>query len=237
MGVMRKGTTGFLLFALLVALAVSGALAAEKPRKTAPDATTPQQGIESVTDGQGNPIPLGNYAAGPKSRGASPGSGDRPAEIRRGQAWWPYPDARPPYNSIDKRVELMTEDEIQVNGVLSFSARNPEAAMNRVPAGLRLVAGSQLARSEGFYLVKIAGFTRTQEQIDALTGAGAVLGEYMNVNTYIAMIPSGSLAAVRSLSFVTYIGDYHPAYKISPRIGLERIPQAVAIDSVTGQIL
>jgi hypothetical protein len=56
-----------------------------------------------------------------------------------------------------------------------------------------------VAAHDGYYLVKISGFTRTQAQIDALTRAGAVLGEYLNVNTYIAKIPSTSYAAVKSL--------------------------------------
>jgi hypothetical protein len=94
-----------------------------------------------------------------------------------------------------------------------------------------------MAEAEGFYIVKIEGFSRTQAQIDALTQAGAVLGDYLNVNSYIAKIPSASYAAVKALPFVTFVGDYEPIYKISPRIGLEEIPVNEAYDATTGAAL
>ena len=67
-----------------------------------------------------------------------------------------------------------------------------------------------------------------------MTQAGATLGEYLNINTYIAKIPSSSVASVRALPFVTYVGDYQPAYKVSPRIGLTEIPIDEAFDPATG---
>ena len=154
--------------------------------------------------------------------------------VQRGQSWWPYGSSLPPYNFVDKRAEAMSADEVQVNGVALFDMRDEAATLKLIPQDLKLPHDAQLARADGYYLVKIAGFSRTQEQIDALTAAGAVLGEYMNINTYFAKIPSASLPAVTSLPFVTYVGDYHPAYKISPRIGLESIPANEVADEVTG---
>ncbi len=209
------------------------ALAAESPRKRTPvgeNAMT--KGIDSVTDAQGNSVDLESCAV--------PNASilDAPRDARmvvRGQAWWPYSSSLPPYTAVDKRTELLTEDEIQVNGVATLDVRDPQATLQKVPSALMLEAGSQLGDTDGFYLVKIKGFSRTQEQIDALSAAGAVLGEYLNVNTYIAKIRSNDYAAVKALPFVTYVGEYQPAFKISPRIGMEDIPIGETVDAGTGQ--
>jgi hypothetical protein len=129
----------------------------------------------------------------------------------------------------------MTEDEIFVNGTALLNVRDLEGSLRLAPPELVLEQGSQLAETDGFYLVKIAGFSRNQQQVEALTRAGAVLGEYLNINTYIAKIPSASFTAVKALPFVTFVGEYQPAYKISPRIGLEEIPVGEATDPVTGE--
>ena len=224
---MRRGASQ-LVSALVVFVACTAALATEVRKPLPQDSAAPPPEITSVTDAQGNPIPLRPNAAGSTNPGETR---TQAQEVQRGQAWWPYASSLPPYTSVNRRLEAMADDEIQVNGVASFSVRDPEATLKLIPADLKLAAGSQDAQKDGYYLVKIAGRTRTQEQIDALTRAGAVLGEYLNVNTYFAKIPSISLKAVKSLPFVTYLGDYHPAYKISPRIGLESIPVTETIDA------
>ena len=228
---MRKG-----LFRLSVALAVFASCtlvpAAEERRNKAQDAQTAHPKIAAVTDANGNPVPLRANAAD-----ANPSSLHLEVQgIHRGQAWWPYGTSQPPYNAVEKRAEAMTANEIKVNGVALLDVRDVEATLRLVPRDLKLAAGAQLARQDGFFLVKIEGFSRTQEQLDALTKAGAVLGEYLNINTYIAKIPSRSVAAVRALPFVTFVGDYHPAYKISPRIGLEEIPENEAVDAASGKM-
>ena len=226
---------GFGVIAILAAAFAIGAhaFAADPPAQRAAADSPKPKGITSVTDGDGNPIDLAASAITTTATGvAAAGKGSM---IQRGQAWWPYASAMPPYNAIGKRVESMTADEIQVNGVALINVRDVDATLKLLPKDLQLATGAQLAQTEGFYLVKIAGFSRTQEQLDALTRAGALLGEYLNINTYIAKIPSSSLAAVKSLPFVSFVGDYQPAYKISPRIGLEEIPASETIDIATGQ--
>jgi hypothetical protein len=229
---MRKGLSR--LTVTLTVLAAFSLLPAAQEKREKPTASpSAHPGITSVTDANGNPLPLRESAAGAMDVNLlKPTAPD----IQRGQAWWPYPDSKPPYTAVGKRAEAMTEDEIQVNGVALLNVRDVESTLRLVPRDLKLPDGAQLTRHEGYFLVKIAGFTRTQEQINALTKAGALLGEYLNINTYIAKIPSSSVHAVRSLPFVTFVGDYHPAYKISPRIGLEEIPQNEAVDASTGKM-
>jgi hypothetical protein len=232
---MRRGLSGFALI-VLAFFATTWVLAAdEPPRPTGPAEPPSSSGaVTTVTDAAGNRVSPATVAAAPR-HGVEPESERGRVEVQRGRAWWPYASTLPPYTAIDKRVEAMTEDEIVVNGVAALDVHNPGAAHGKMPKDLLLEPGSQSARAEGFYLVKIKGFTRTQSEVDALEAAGAVLGEYLNVNTYIARIPSRSLAAVKRLTFVSFVGDYHPAYKISPRIGLEGIPWGEAFDAATGQ--
>ena len=108
--------------------------------------------------------------------------------MQRGQAWWPYPQAMPPFGAIAARVEALGADQIVVLNGAVVATRNTEAAHAAIPKDLLLPPGSQLQQPQGFYLVKIAGFSRNQSQVDALEAAGAVLGELLNVNTYIAGI-------------------------------------------------
>ncbi len=232
---MRRGLSGFALIVLAL-IATTWALAAdEPPRPTGPAAPPSASGaVTAVTDAAGNPVSPAAVAAAPR-RGVEPQSERGRAEVQRGRSWWPYASALPPYTAVDQRAETMTEDEILVNGVAALDVRNPEAAHSRMPKDLLLEAGSQLSQAEGFYLVKIKGMTRTQNEVDALEAAGAVLGEYLNINTYVARIPSGSFSSVKRLPFVTFVGDYHPAYKIGPRIGLESIPWGEAFEAATGQ--
>lgn len=229
MTTMRRGLNGVLIAAIVLTVGAR-VLAADPPAKRTPVGTPVSEEVVGVTDGQGNPIQLKAHVATP-----SVASSTGIQVVKRGRAWWPYAETPASYASAGKRVESMTEDEIFVNGTTLLNIRDPQASLQGVPKALVLEAGSQLAGRDGFYLVKIEGFFRTQEQIDALTHAGAVLGEYLNINTYIAKIPSASYAAVRALPFVSFVGDYEPAYKISPRIGLEDIPVDEAIDAVTGQ--
>src|SRR5262245_14330202 len=113
-----------------------------------------------------------------------------PPPAPRGRAGWPYPQDLRAYGLPERRAELMGENEISVNGVATIDVRDPDEVLKQLPADLILRAGGQLAAFEGYYLVKIKGFSRTQEQVDALHAAGATLGEYLNINTYIAKIGS-----------------------------------------------
>jgi hypothetical protein len=205
------------------------ALIATAPLALADD---PPSGATTVTDGEGNPIPRED-AAGTQN----PTHGATTVFVQRGQAWWPYAAPPPPYTAADRSVESLNVADIVVNGVVTLDIRDPQASLQQIPPALLLKAGDQLARDAGFYLVKIDGFTRNQQQVDALEAAGAVLGELININTYVAKIPAGAIDAVSALPFVSYVGDYHPAYKISPRIGLEDIPSDQVFDPETGAVL
>ena len=199
----------------------------------ADETQTGKQGVSSVTDAQGNPIDLRSSAV-PEATSRKTTGGTFGPVMQRGQAWWPYATALVPYSNVNRAVESLTEDEILINGVATINVKNAQGTLSRMPKDLVLQSGDQLRDVAGYYLVKLRGVSRTQADVDALQNAGAVLGEYMNVNTYVARIPGSALSAVQSLPIVSWVGDYEPAYKISPRIGLEWVPQREAIDAATG---
>ncbi len=230
MTTMRRWSAGL---AIVSAALLTGVLAFadDAPKKEGPAGAPPQtKGIADVTTGDGRHIPLEQFAA-PPNTAHTDGLAKAAQRVVRGQAWWPYASPMPPYNPMGKRVEAMSEDEISVNGIASLNVRDVQGSLAALPKELLIEPGAQLKELEGFYLVKLRGFSRTQEQVDALTRAGAILGEYININTYIAKIPSSDFAAVKALPFVTFVGDYQPAYKISPRIGLEEVPVSEALDA------
>ncbi|HEX4824763.1 MAG TPA: hypothetical protein VFV19_10635 [Candidatus Polarisedimenticolaceae bacterium] len=226
----RLATTLAALAAILVVPAI--AFAADEPH---PKAVRPpiNDKISGVYDADGNPIDLDANKAGPKATPAAAAVQQMPT-VQRGRDWWPYGQQLPPYNDVNAAVESLRENQIQVNGIVTLDLSDAAASTRAIPRDLLIASGAQAKEREGYYLVKIAGFSRTQKEVDALTAAGAVLGEYLNVNTYIAKIPGGSVEAVRSLPFVTFVGDYQPAYKISPRIGMEDIPVDQTVDQATG---
>jgi hypothetical protein len=224
------------------ALALGGVTLADDstPLKVQGDKDLQKKGIVSVTDAQGNPIDLRGNAAPPKPDAVKrtvTGTENAVPVLQRGQAWWPYPEPLARDLVQGRTVSTLREEEIDVNGVVTIDTRDPQAAMQKLPKEL-LIDQSRLPATEaGYYLVKMRGLSRTQHEVDALEGAGAVLGEYLNVNTYIAKIPAAAVETVRGLPFVTYVGDYQPAYKISPRLGLEQVPVSEAIDQATGREL
>src|SRR5882672_5703319 len=131
---MRKG-----LFRLTVALAVLTAFslvpAAEEKRQKAAALPSANPGIVSVTDANGNPVPLRENAVGVAKTSRLH---LEPLAVQRGQAWWPYGSSQPPYNAVSKRTEAMSEDEIQVNGVALLNVRDVESTLRLVPRDLKL---------------------------------------------------------------------------------------------------
>ena len=218
----------FVLVAALAMLALPAFAAAGNGQKNPP----PDSAIKSFTNSAGKAVPPEEMAPNVTQK-KTPGGSEANWQVR-GRDWWPYPNQEPPYSAPAQRVEKMLTDDVNVNGVVVLNTALPEASLQNVPAELLLKPESQLQQEAGYYIVKLEGRTRTGKEVAALERAGATLGEYINVNAYVARIPSSAYGAVMSLPFVTYVGDYHPAYKISPRIGLTRVPQSEITDYSTG---
>jgi len=65
----------------------------------------------------------------------------------------------------------------------------------------------------GLYLVQLTGPVR-EEWKDALLRLGAGVGDYLPENAFIVRMDSWAADLMARLSFVRYVGAYHPAYKV-----------------------
>lgn len=83
-----------------------------------------------------------------------------------------------------------------------------------LPAGL--TAASLPADETGAFLVQIDGAI-TKEEREALVATGAVPFAYLPNYTFLVRMPGATKPAVEALSFVRWVGAYHPAYKLSPQ--------------------
>ena len=90
---------------------------------------------------------------------------------------------------------------------LKYATFTPGVDEPQPPAGLRAASGDTVK------LIQVSG-PLTSPQIEALERAGAELLGYIPEFTYLARVPGDYLEAVRSLPTVTWIGQYHPIYKI-----------------------
>ncbi|MBD3336314.1 MAG: S8 family serine peptidase, partial [Candidatus Eisenbacteria bacterium] len=86
----------------------------------------------------------------------------------------------------------------------------------------------------GLALIQLAGPVE-ENWLRTLEGIGAELHEYIPNFAFLASLDAGRRAAAAELAFVRWIGSYHPAYKISSRIGtLELIdPERLADSDLT----
>jgi hypothetical protein len=83
-------------------------------------------------------------------------------------------------------------------------------------AGLR--AGEATDGEPAYYLVQLAG-PPTFERKSAIEAGGGELIAYVPDDTYIVRAGAREIAAVSADPNITWVGAYHPAYKISPSVG------------------
>ncbi len=96
-----------------------------------------QNGISSVTDGAGNPVPRDTFAGPPPAQSRESLGGAARPEVQRGQTWWPYRTALPPYTSVNMTAEAMSENQIMVNGVALLSVDAPGSGLPADAEGAR----------------------------------------------------------------------------------------------------
>jgi len=94
-----------------------------------------------------------------------------------------------------------------------FDASEGEPAL---AADLRATAADYA--EDGYFLVQIDGPISVAWR-EALTGCGATIYGYIPEFAFVVGLDSGAQEAVTALGDVSWVGLYHPAYKISPHIG------------------
>ncbi len=111
---------------------------------------------------------------------------------------------------------------LSAHGAMAVAADGPalELAVGTIatPAkqGLGAFAGPQSAGKR--FVIQLDGAT-TPARIEAIKGAGIVLGDYLPTNAYIVTLDQANAAAVDALGFVRWFEEYQPAWKLSPEIG------------------
>ncbi len=68
------------------------------------------------------------------------------------------------------------------------------------------------------YVIQLAG-PITPQQSRLIEDAGVLLGEYLPMHAYIVRLDTANVAALASLEFVAWVGEYRNEWKISPGIG------------------
>ncbi|MBP6875924.1 MAG: S8 family serine peptidase [Candidatus Eisenbacteria bacterium] len=95
-----------------------------------------------------------------------------------------------------------------------------------IPADLAIPSGERA--TGGYYLVQSDGPV-TEEWKAALESAGAVLYGHVREFAFLAGMDASALARVQALPGTSWVGPFHPAYKLAPEIGAHvwRTPERI----------
>jgi hypothetical protein len=132
---------------------------------------------------------------------------------------------------------------IALNGYV-LDTTNPSATYRQLPADLRQIdMADSLARGAaprgGLYLVQFAGPIQ-DGWLDALKATGAEIVSYMPNNAYVVRAQFGaalSLPFFKNNSFAQFLGDYEPAYRLSPALQAIRKEPAETLVDITAQVI
>lgn len=136
------------------------------------------------------------------------------------------------------------QNMIALNGYI-LDTTNPQATYRLLSSDLSInsYATSKdkgVPPSQGLYIVQFVGPTR-DEWLNALEATGAKIVSFVPSNAYIIRANPGAAAALPHFqeqnAFVQFIGDYEPAFRLSPELrNLRKMPPGTTID-VTVQVI
>jgi hypothetical protein len=136
------------------------------------------------------------------------------------------------------------QDMIHLNGyVIDTSA--PQPLSKELPADLKLSRMSE-ARGRGhnpgpgLYIVQFAGPVQ-DGWLNTLKSAGVDVVSYVSNNAYVVRADGRSATLISRMkdeqSFVQWVGDYEPAYKLEPSVAAARSKGDASLVRVTVQVL
>lgn len=134
-------------------------------------------------------------------------------------------------------------DQIPLNGY-TLNTGNKTGELDRVPADLRqtkmadALAGNSAA-GHGLYIVQFVGPIK-DEWLDNLRGTGSEIVTYVPNNAYIVRSndkAAARLAELKNDRVVQYVGDYEPAFRLSPEIQEAREARPGESVNVTVQVI
>lgn len=133
---------------------------------------------------------------------------------------------------------------IVLNGYV-LDTTNADVTLRQLPADLRQTDMTEgLARGVkprgGLYLVQFGGPIQ-DAWLETLKNSGAEIVSYMPSNAYVVRANSGAAQALTALkqtqSSLQYLGDYEPAYRISPELREMRTKDAASFVDITVQVV
>ncbi len=136
----------------------------------------------------------------------------------RHAGWWPE-GKRPPYATLprtaasDPHAVLLQAAEFDAPAGLGADA----AITDLIPVVLR---GAEPVRG-GWLLVQFAPELTTDERDALLAKHHALAGDTIPNHVRVARVPAGEVAALANEAGVTWVGRYHPAYKLSRLLGAD----------------
>ena len=145
------------------------------------------------------------------------------------------------------RLPVAVRDDqnlIALNGYV-LDTTIPDAIYTQLPSDLlqsdmsQAIAKGRLPRG-GLYLIQFAGPVQ-DGWLETLRGTGAEIVSYMPSNAYVVRADRNAAWALPALlkqeRFVQYLGDYEPAYRLSPQLrALGRLSEARPVD-LTVQVI
>jgi subtilisin family serine protease len=134
-------------------------------------------------------------------------------------------------------------DFIAIGGYV-LDTRNPQAISQAIPADLRQQKMADALRSgivptSGLFIVQFEGPIKVEWRA-AIEQTGARIVSYMPNNAYIVRADNKAAFGVwqlRNHPFVQYVGDYEPAFKMPPVMGVMRQLGGTEYVSVTVQFI
>jgi hypothetical protein len=136
------------------------------------------------------------------------------------------------------------ENLILFNGY-HLDTTDPEATYARIPGDLRqtdmIEAVSKRSRPRGgLYIVQFVGPIK-DIWLDQINSVGAEIVTYIPSNAYVVRASASSARALVQLknkhSFMQYLGDYEPVYRLSPKMREMRNGPAETLVDVTVQVI
>ncbi len=103
-------------------------------------------------------------------------------------------------------------------GTIHLEIGSFDPLVGEMPLPAELKVGPDEYSDYGYYLVQFDGPV-TQGMRESLALAGAEIYGHIPEFTFLVRLEGSSVQEVSSLEHVTWVGPFHPAYKISPAIG------------------
>jgi len=127
---------------------------------------------------------------------------------------------------------------IAINGYM-IDTTTGEAVLDRVPNDLRQTDMAGDRPNGGLYLVQFVGPIKG-EWLKHLRGTGAEIVSYIPNNAYVVRannVSAFTLKRFRNQDFVQFVGDYEPAFRLSPELQNLRATESNDLIDITVQVI